>query len=287
MSVFQVAVSSPNSVFKTFKQEANRVITFDDINVISGTTLEGSQLRALILMARALMDQWDGSNIYLGFRVASWDGTTITTTPGLVITTAGIFYYEGLVLTPTNAGYYGLFELEFDQAPSDSVGKDFIDPLAETITNAPSNTRMANTLNVYELYSTTASYPNPTTGRITLLFFQKQASLQPIVKVIPALRSPGQSKQTKQIVSTAEVSLESVFGEEISGRYELWLESDPCIEATLHWNGTDLRVVSSSTLVSGVKDTAGNLNLYVGIDGSVKIQNNLGALIKVIFYRRF
>lgn len=93
------------------------------------------------------------------------------------------------------------------------------------------------------------------------------------------------SRLTVTIADTASATINTVFGSELAGIYDVWSDSDPLLEASLRWDGTNLRVISFDGRVTGTLTTPDSLNIAVS-GGHITIENNTGASLTLVIYRR-
>lgn len=142
-----------------------------------------------------------------------------------------------------------------------------------------------------DVYYTSASVAGEITSTEPALknrIITAQSSTVAYVAAGPAYVSSGTdtiARRVFTIADTASTTIAAEFGSEIAGRYDIWSESDPLLDASLRWNGTSLRVVSSDGRVAGVLTTPEALNIAVS-GGNITIENNTGASVTLVVYRR-
>lgn len=179
-----VEVSIPNSVQRTYYHEPNQRFNSIDLNRVSGAWPQDSMLVSILLAMRGLGGVFGASPQYfpLGFKIASYTPSQITVNPGVLISSQGIYYFEGATLTPTPAAYWGLYELEIEDSTDTPVMKDFLDTITQTFSSQLGDSRKVFKLRLYENYNTTASFPTLTPGRLELLNYKKDASMGVLVQ---------------------------------------------------------------------------------------------------------
>jgi hypothetical protein len=176
MPVIEIPI--PNSTQRTYYHEPNQRLNSIDINRISGAFPQESMLMSILLAIRGMNGTFGGSPQYqpLGFKISTYDTTTITVGEGVLISTDGIYYFEGATLTPTPEAYFGLYELEPVIEYSNDVMKNFLDITPQTFFTQLGPSRKVFKLKLYENYNITPTFPTVTTGRLELIRYKRNAS---------------------------------------------------------------------------------------------------------------
>jgi hypothetical protein len=86
------------------------------------------------------------------------------------------------------------------------------------------------------------------------------------------------------IPANSSGSIMSVYGSQLSGKYELFDRNDALLEATIFYNGTDLRVQSFDSRITITPNTSGTLNIY--LSGLIYIQNKTASDLDLTIYRK-
>jgi len=87
-----------------------------------------------------------------------------------------------------------------------------------------------------------------------------------------------------EVLNGASGTLTSVYGSQMNGKYEIFDQNDALLEATIFYNGTDLRVQSFDSRITIVPNTSGCLNIYNS--GIIYIQNKTGNNLDLSIYRK-
>ena len=120
-----IEIPSASNEVKILIVQPLRKITGEDINTATGINFEGSQLKILMLIAKAIIGKDLDEACYLGFETPSHDGTDITVNRGVILTEEAVFQIAPMTLTPTPEAHFGLFECEFVEEMTDMETRDF------------------------------------------------------------------------------------------------------------------------------------------------------------------
>jgi hypothetical protein len=161
---------------KIFHANQNSRLKFSDLNTVSGSSLDDSTLQLLIKLTRDLHGIVNNDPAFLGLRVLSYTNTSpaqITSEKGAIVTTDAIYRIPSLTLLPSADAFWGFYELELVEVYGDNETQDVFDGLTLSYVNNP--TRKIFSIRIYENYSTSASFPVVTPGRIRWIEYRKSS----------------------------------------------------------------------------------------------------------------
>lgn len=95
-------------------------------------------------------------------------------------------------------------------------------------------------------------------------------------------------RKTINIANGSTKTLVDAFGEQVNGRYEFHVASNPLISGTIRLQETNpinVRVETASSSITLVSLTAGKINIYINNDGKLEFENRLGQIITLIIER--
>lgn len=161
---------------KIFHANQNSRLKFSDLNTVSGSSLDDSTLQLLIKLTRDLHGIVNNDPAFLGLRVLSYTNTSpaqITSEKGAIVTTDAIYRIPSLTLLPSADAFWGFYEVELVDTYGDNETQDVFDGLSLSYVNNP--TRKIFSIRIYENYSTSASFPTLTPGRIKWIEYKKSS----------------------------------------------------------------------------------------------------------------
>lgn len=172
MPVVELPLTSASKQ-KLYHHDPNSSLNTQDVMRLSGSVFQDSLLQVMTTMVRATYGNFDSAIVPIGFKISSYTPTEIQVGPGILIAPDGMYRFEGAVLSPDPASFWGIYELEMVTELEDPVGKKFIEPSTSATFLGSGPSRKSFRIRLYENYSTTASFPILTPGRVELIKYKK------------------------------------------------------------------------------------------------------------------
>lgn len=183
MAIVSNDVSLENNEIKFYHHDVLQKLNAEDINRLSGANLIDSAFAELLKGIKGFLGK-PGEFIAFGFTIFNQTASSFEVSPGVILSSTGIYQYPGGIFTPSDNAVWGKIEFRLVDTLGDPVSKQLFKVSSKTFQSEVGPSRKIHKFLLKNTYETTNSEPGNSVYYQTLITYKRPEASEPLSEII-------------------------------------------------------------------------------------------------------